>query len=138
MEFIKKIKIKNKKAMNFIKDCIIKQDVEKFLDYSSNFIETVAVEFVNLSEKALSKNKINDFTIYQKMFNIVKRLAKLETKYLKSIDAKIKKATQAQTDKISELEKEIADNPLNNKADPCNENSINGQVFKAERDLRRI
>ena len=38
----------------------------------------------------------------------------------------------------SELEKEIADNPLNNKADPCNENSINGQVFKAERDLRRI
>ena len=67
LEFIKKIKIKNKKAMNFIKDCIIKQDVEKFLDYSSNFIETVAVEFVNLSEKALSKNKINDFTIYQKM-----------------------------------------------------------------------
>lgn len=107
LEFIKKIKIKNKKAMNFIKDCIIKQDVEKFLDYSSNFIETVAVEFVNLSEKALSKNKINDFAIYQKMFNIVKRLAKLETKYLKSIDAKIKKATQAQTDKISELEKEI-------------------------------
>ena len=107
LEFIKKIKIKNKKAMNFIKDCIIKQDVERFLDYSSNFIETVAVEFVNLSEKALSKNKINDFAIYQKMFNIVKRLAKLETKYLKSIDAKIKKATQAQADKISELEKEI-------------------------------
>lgn len=105
---IEKIKLKNKKGMSFIKDCIINNDTNAFNEYSSNFLNDLANEFVKLSEKALSKSDIEKFGIYQKIFNIIKRLAKTCAKQNKAIEEKVKAATTHLEKKISNIEDEIA------------------------------
>lgn len=105
---IKKIKLKNKKGMNFINDCIINNRGEAFSEYSSNFLSDLANEFVKLSEKALSKSDIATFSIYQKVFNIIKRLSKVLAKQNKITQGKIKVATKHLEKEISDIEDEIA------------------------------
>lgn len=109
-ERIKKIKLSNKKAENFLKECIIQYNNSKYNEYSINFVKNVSAELVKNSEQLLRKNKVSEFCFIKEVYDLVH---KIEGFYLK--ENKIKEQKIDEITKDLQLEKEkIKQDILNN------------------------